>query len=49
MEDFEGEIRYALYDRFSVSAEGDGFRLSVEGFSGSAGLSACFAVIMILQ
>ncbi len=38
MEDFEGETRYALYDTFSVSTEDDGFRLTLEGYRGTAGL-----------
>ncbi len=38
LEDFEGETRYALYRNFSVGTESDGFRLTVEGFSGTAGI-----------
>ncbi len=38
MEDFEGDTAYALYNNFVVGPKADGFRLSVTGFSGTAGL-----------
>ncbi len=37
MEDFGGNTRFALYNRFTVGSEDDGFRLTVEGYSGTAG------------
>ena len=37
MEDFEGETRFALYSQFAVASEEDGFRLTVGGYSGTAG------------
>ena len=37
LEDFEGNTRYALYSQFAVGSEGDGFRLTVGGYSGTAG------------
>ena len=37
MDDFEGETRFALYSQFTVSHEDDGFRLTVGGYSGTAG------------
>ena len=37
MEDFDGNIRYAEYSTFKVADEGDKYRLSIGGFSGTAG------------
>ncbi len=38
LEDFEGNNRYAVYTQFAVGPEADGFRLTVGGYSGNAGL-----------
>ncbi len=37
MEDFGGDTAYALYGNFAVGPEADGFRLTVSGYSGTAG------------
>ncbi|KAL9969904.1 hypothetical protein ACROYT_G022177 [Oculina patagonica] len=37
LEDFEGDIRYAEYTTFKVADEGDKYRLSIGGYSGTAG------------
>ena len=37
LEDWEGDTVYAEYSTFSVASEADGFRLSVSGYSGTAG------------
>ncbi len=37
LEDFEGNTRYASYSHFAVGSEEDGFRLSLSGYSGTAG------------
>ena len=37
LEDFEGDIRYAVYTPFKVAEEGDNFRLLIGGYSGTAG------------
>jgi len=39
LEDFDGDIRYAKYTKFNVSDEGDKYRLSIGGYSGTAGSS----------
>ena len=36
LEDFDGDIRYAEYSAFKVANEGDKYRLSIEGYSGTA-------------
>ena len=38
MEDFSGKTIFAKYDRFAVSSKRDGYRLTVEGYTGTAGL-----------
>ncbi len=38
MEDFAEKTRYANYSNFAVGPEEDGFRISVTGYSGTAGL-----------
>ncbi len=35
--DFENNTTFALYDNFAVNSEDDGFRLTAEGYSGTAG------------
>ncbi len=35
--DFEGNTAYASYSHFEVGSEADGFRLTVDGYSGTAG------------
>ena len=42
LKDWEGQMKYALYERFNVSREGDGYRLFVDGYSGDAGDSLDF-------
>lgn len=37
MSDFAGESRYAVYRRFSVGDEGQGFKLLIEDYIGNAG------------
>lgn len=37
MEDFDGNIKYAEYSTFKVADDGDKYRLSIGGFSGTAG------------
>ncbi len=37
MEDFRGRTRFALYSQFAVGPEEDGFRLTIGGYSGTAG------------
>ena len=37
LEDWEGNLAYAEYTTFSVASEEDGFRLTVQGYSGTAG------------
>ena len=37
LEDFDGERRYAAYTRFSVGSDSEGYRLSISGYSGTAG------------
>ncbi|XP_043205498.1 microfibril-associated glycoprotein 4-like [Amphibalanus amphitrite] len=37
LEDWEGARYHAIYSTFSVSDEADGYRLTVEGYSGDAG------------
>ena len=39
MTDFAGESRYAIYRRFSIGDESQGFKLLVEDYQGTAGLS----------
>ncbi|KAI0229483.1 Ficolin-1, partial [Lamellibrachia satsuma] len=39
MEDFEGEIRYAVYSSIAVSSEVNNYKLSLGGYSGTAGES----------
>ncbi len=41
LEDFENNTAFALYDVFVVNSEADGFRLTVGGYSGTAGW--CFS------
>ena len=36
LEDFDGVIRYAEYSTFKVADEGDKYRLSIGGYSGTA-------------
>ena len=38
MTDFAGESRFAIYRRFSIGDESQGFKLLVEDYQGSAGL-----------
>lgn len=38
LEDFEGNTAFAMYKQFRVGSEEDGFRLTAEGYSGTAGL-----------
>ena len=42
LEDFEGDIRYAEYTTFKVADEGDKYRLSIGGYSGTAGDSLLY-------
>ena len=37
MTDFAGESRYAIYRRFSIGDESQGFKLLVEDYQGTAG------------
>ncbi|KAG0715512.1 Angiopoietin-1 [Chionoecetes opilio] len=37
LSDFAGDTAYALYDRFYVEGEDEGYRLHVSGYSGTAG------------
>ncbi|KAI8486251.1 Fibrinogen- domains (FReDs) [Branchiostoma belcheri] len=37
MMDWENQTRYAVYDVFRVAGESDGYRLTVSGYSGTAG------------
>lgn len=37
MSDFAGESRYAVYRRFSIGDESQGFKLLIEDFIGNAG------------
>ena len=37
LEDFDGDIRYAVYTTFKVAGEGDKYRLLIEGYNGTAG------------
>ena len=37
LEDFDGDIRYAVYTVFKVADEADKYRLLIEGYSGTAG------------
>ena len=37
LEDFDGNIRYAEYTTFKVADEADKYRLSIGGYSGTAG------------
>ena len=36
--DFDSNTAFAMYDHFTVNSEDDGFRLTVGGYSGTAGL-----------
>lgn len=36
MEDYEGERRYAEYTTFSVANESDNYRLTIDGYQGTA-------------
>lgn len=38
LEDFDGNHRYALYDTFVVAGENDKYKLTVGGYSGTAGI-----------
>ena len=40
--DFPGEIRYAEYSIFEISNEANGYKLKVDGYSGTAGDSLTF-------
>ena len=42
LEDFEGDIRYAEYTTFKVADEGDKYRFSIGGYSGTAGDSLLY-------
>ena len=42
LEDFEGEKRWAKYSNFSISSASDFYRLSISGFSGTAGDSLIY-------
>ncbi|XP_066274184.1 angiopoietin-2-like [Branchiostoma lanceolatum] len=37
MSDWEGESRFAVYSTFRVAGESDGYRLTIDGYSGDAG------------
>ena len=37
LEDFDGDIRYAVYTAFKVADEADKYRLLIGGYSGTAG------------
>ena len=38
LEDFENKTRYALYNTFVVRDPNDGYKLSIGGYSGNAGM-----------
>ena len=38
MTDFNNERRYALYKKFYIDDETNGYRLHVEGYEGTAGM-----------
>ncbi|CAH1224793.1 TNR [Branchiostoma lanceolatum] len=42
MSDWEGESRFAVYSKFRVSGESNGYRLSISGYSGDAGDSMSY-------
>ena len=42
LEDFDGERRYAAYTRFSVGSDSEGYRLTMSGYSGTAGDSLSY-------
>ena len=44
MEDFDGGKRHAVYQKFRVSSEEDGYRLAAESYSGDAGDSLTYHV-----
>ena len=37
MGDVEGATRYAVYSRFAVASEGEKYKLSIGGYSGTSG------------
>lgn len=37
LEDFEGDIRHAEYNKFTVAGEADNYRLLIGGYNGTAG------------
>ncbi len=38
LEDFQGRTKFALYEQFAVNSSEDGFRLTLGGYSGTAGM-----------
>ena len=44
LEDFAGQRRYASYQGFRISSEGDGYRMSAENYTGDAGDSLSYHV-----
>jgi ficolin len=38
LEDFDGNMRYATYNRFSVASADDNYRLDTGAYSGDAGM-----------
>ena len=39
---------YALYDTFDIGDESSGFKLTVRGYSGTAGLYICLIYVMLM-
>lgn len=37
LEDFDGDTRYAVYEHFKVASESENYKLSIGGYSGTAG------------
>lgn len=47
MADFNSESRYAVYKRFYIGDETTGYRLHVEDYEGTAGISTLYCISIL--